>query len=36
MLELSGLPYEAFKTSNVIIDSKNNYIRTLEIGDPSK
>ena len=37
MLSYSGLKIpEDFDIKNVIIDSSGNYIRTIEVGDPSK
>lgn len=37
MLSYSGLRMpEDFDIKNVVIDSSGNYIRTIEVGDPSK
>lgn len=36
MLGYSGIPYNKFKISNVVIDSEGNFIRTIEVGDKSK
>jgi len=36
MLIYSGIPYEDFDVSNVIIDEDQNYIRTIRVGDKGK
>jgi len=36
VLAHTGIPIEQFKIYNVNIDRNGNYIRTIEVGDPSK
>ncbi len=36
LLMHSGMEWERFKIYNVQIDDHGNYIRTIELGDPTK